>query len=777
MRSRGLLFLLALLAFGALAIPSAGLGAKQKRVGGTPTDVRFATDAELALPLVGDLAAVANSPTLAAKGDAAARRSSGMATARFRAAAAPPAPNEVRNWVALDAHPQFGGFYRKQFQFRGMGDKVEVWVASELNRRVPASTAFPQIGQSSRTDFLDGDCRNGARTQITDAQVQRLINEFDTNMYPKESAAFSVPPDRDGSHGLGAPFNPLGEGDNIVVLIDNVRDENFYDFNNTQAHSYIAGFFSSTINALMDRNVMTIDAFDWLHRTGANPPHEPVPGNNCTSAPARPFLYEGVFAHEYQHLLEQYEDPNENNWINEGLSDWAQTLTGYVNPATPITTIGFDSHVQCFLGNLGTQTFANPNPRAGGPENSLTRWEDQGDGEILCDYGAAYTLMEYLHGLYGTAFMTALHRGDQVGLAGLQEALDGAGANTTAMETLRNWSLMVAVDGLIDDGARILGPYEESRFTAPTLDATINWDTAHAYDSAGAPSNGSDYVRLRNAAGAYLNGAQIDSLSFEGATTLPPKPVAWTVAADPPMHAGNPALYSGFGNNRDEAIVRSVAVPTGAGAAVTFDALWNQEVGWDFGFVQVSTDGGATYKSVACTDTTTETNPDALPTAKANVPGFTDYSGGWKAETCSLAAYAGQTVLLAFRTFNDPATLGESAAVPPGFWVDNVSVGGTLVSDGSSLAGWQSFTQVRPTPVTGYTVQIVSIAGNKITVKRLPLTGGFAISGNANVQKYIDKKADFVGAIVMYEDPSESSDQYAPYRLTVNGVVQPGGGM
>ena len=42
-------------------------------------------------------------------------------------------------------------------------------------------------------------------------------------------------------------------------------------------------------------------------------------------------------------------------------------------------------------------------------------------------------------------------------------------------------------------------------------------------------------------------------------------------------------------------------------------------------------------------------------------------------------------------------------------------------------------------------------------------------------QKYIDKKADFVGAIVIYNDPTESSIQYAPYTLTVNGVIQPGG--
>ena len=35
--------------------------------------------------------------------------------------------------------------------------------------------------------------------------------------------------------------------------------------------------------------------------------------------------------------------------------------------------------------------------------------------------------------------------------------------------------------------------------------------------------------------------------------------------------------------------------------------------------------------------------------------------------------------------------------------------------------------------------------------------------------------ADFVGAIVMYDDPTESTTDYARYALTVNGVTQPGG--
>jgi hypothetical protein len=81
--------------------------------------------------------------------------------------------------------------------------------------------------------------------------------------------------------------------------------------------------------------------------------------------------------------------------------------------------------------------------------------------------------------------------------------------------------------------------------------------------------------------------------------------------------------------------------------------------------------------------------------------------------------------------------------------------------------------------VAGFTVYIVSLNTAKyrdgITVKRLKLTSSFSIKGKAKVQKYVDKKADFVGAIVMFDDPSETSDDYARYSLVVNGATQPGG--
>ena len=687
--------------------------------------------------------------------------------ARFRLQAHTPVVGEVRNWVGLD--DVLGAFYRKEYTLRGIGNNIEVWVASEQNRNVGGVTA-------SGTDFQNGDCRNGPRTQITDAHVNYLVQQFDTHILPLESDAFSVAPSRNGSAALlGAPFHPQGDGDNTVVLVDNVRDDNFHDLNNTQGHSYIAGFFSSQLNTLFDRNIMSIDAFDWLHRTGAAPAHEPS-SNLCTSAPARPFLYEGVFAHEYQHLLESYASPGEQSWVNEGLSDWAQTLTGYADVDRPITEIGFDSHIQCFLGNLGIVTNANPIGRNGGPENSLTLWGDQGDDEILCDYGAAYTLMEYLHGQYGTAFMTALHNEDLNGLAGFHKTLTDFRTGTSARTVLHRWAMMVAVDGLLDQGRQLRGG-SKTLYTAPTLDATINWEIPDAFSEPGAPPNGSDYLRLKDAAGNPLKLNDIRSLSFNGASTLPPHPVEWTVAANPPGQTGDPALYSGTGDLFDRAIVRSVTVPA-ADPNLRFNAQWNLEDGWDFTFVQVSTNGGATYQSVRCTSSrpTLAEDPATYP-AVANIrvhfPGYTGDSAGWKAETCNLSAFAGQTVLVSFRNMTDPNTQGTGIPIPPGFWLDDVSLGGALLSDGSTLDGWMSATQARPIPVEGFTVQLLAYkqqGTSPVRIAKVNLNSNFDATLSARQLAGLlgeGNSADVVAAIVMYDESTESINDYAPYSLTV----------
>ena len=176
------------------------------------------------------------------------------------------------------------------------------------------------------TDFPAGDCRNGVRTSITDDQVNYLIDQFDNNIYPKESDIFSVPPALDGV-GRAAGASILDAAGRLLPgrrrrhrRAGRQRPRRQLLRHEQPEHVLLhrGVLLVAVQRPTSNRNVMTIDAWDWLHRTGANPPHEPT-ADPCTSAPARPFLYEGVFAHEYQHLLESYEDPGETIWVNEGI--------------------------------------------------------------------------------------------------------------------------------------------------------------------------------------------------------------------------------------------------------------------------------------------------------------------------------------------------------------------------------------------------------------------------------------------------------------------------
>ncbi len=710
---------------------------------------------------------------------------------------------ETKLWLADD---DINGIYLKNYTLRGIGDHIEVWVADD--------TAFPQ-----------GDCRNAlGLADITDQQVHSFIHEFDTNIYPKESEAFSVAPNRNGSKATlddilsdktnskkkGESKLPsdywVGDGDNTVVLVDNVRDANFYHPSSPDGQTYIAGFFYSVFNEYLDRNIMTIDAYDWLHRTGANPPDNSQDADYqaCESASGkpRPHMYEGTFAHEYQHLLEYYQDPDEVSWVNEGLSDYAQSLVGYVDTSVPVTDPAADSHIACFSGYLAAQGY-------GGPENSLTRWGDQGGPEILCDYGAAYSFMQYLYGHYGSAFLSALHQEPGNGLAGLQNVLDASGSPDSAQDVVHRWAATMALDNVVDNGATLTGG-DPATYSEDSLGSQINWDATYgdsnhdgtaddpgneAYSTPGAAPNGSDYVRLGSADAtdrSYLGAGDLTSVAFDGSGSRPASKVAWQVDATPPASttAGttcgtttpqgvstvdDAAFYSGCGANLDRSVSRSVTVPA-ADPTLTFRSLWDTEQGWDFGFVQVYDAAQQKFVSVGCTDTAATADPGAVAAVKDNLPGFTGDSAGWKDESCDLSAYAGQDVELAFRYVTDP---GVNEA---GWWVDDVAVGGTAVADGSSLAGWRTETQAHPVPVAGYTVQLVAYTddGQAAWVGRLPVARGTdgdfhgALTGAA-LRAVVGDSAQTVAALVMQDDPAETSGEYARYTLTANGVTQPGG--
>lgn len=622
------------------------------------------------------------------------------------AAATTPPIGTVRNWLGLD--DTTGKYYPKSYTLRAVGRHIEVWVAKDL--------AFPA-----------GDCRKDA-IDVSDAQVADLVKEFDGTIYPKETAAFSTPPDRDGSHPeMSGDFS--GDGDKTVTLVDNIRDANYYTF--PKAITYTAGFFSPQLNELFDRNVMTIDAYDWKHRMGANPPDDPT-NDLCTSRPAHPRMYEATFAHEWQHLLEYYADPNEVTWVNEGLSDFAQTLTGYVDSRARVDQRGMDNHLTCFQGFGNVKTKFNPNPRdCGGPQNSLNLWNEGTPTQILADYGNAYEFMLYLRDRFGLGIITKLHRdGAHQGLAGVAAVLP---AGVTLASVLHDYQLMVLVDRYVDRRGGTVSGIPKIRVIANSLRSTVNLDNPSAYDTPGAAPNGADYVPLPT---------PLHSISFRGANFLPALPTGWTIADD--------TLFSGNTSDLSNAAVLPISVPADS-PTLSLETAWDAEAGFDFAYVEISTDGGKSYTAIPGDRTV----PGLLG------PGLSGASNGVETISYPLSPYAGKDVLLALHYVSD-------SVVNKGGWrIGKITLSGKntpdkIVSDGSTLDGWKSPTAINPIPVTTWHVTLVGLSGSHAAV--------VPIDQFAQLSVY-----KTVVAVIGYDDPTELITQYAPYQLTVNGVLQPGG--
>jgi hypothetical protein len=370
--------------------------------------------------------------------------------------------------------------------------------------------------------------------------------------------------------------------------------------------------------------------------------------------------------------------------------------------------------------------------------------------------------------------MSALHRENANGFAGLQNVLDSFATGKTAQEVLHHWAVAVAVDKSIDDGHDLRGTDFPALYQLTSMNSEVNWASAESYSEAGAPPNGSDYVQLRNAQGNPIGASRLTSLSFKGATNFAPLPTEWTIDANPPLHTGDAAYFGGRRDNMDNAMIRSITVPA-ASPTLAFDTLWDTEPAFDTFYVQVSTDGGQTWHSLANADMVTSLSPGADAKLVENLPGFNGFSGTWRHETLSLAAYAGQTVLLSFRYITDVNTRGPNF---DGVWVDNITLNGAPVGDGT-LAGWQSLTQVNPVKVHGFSLQLIGLDTDRNTptvYANVPLDSSFAATlSSSQLRSLLGIQTDIVGAVVTYDEPTESILQYARYELKANGVLQPGG--
>jgi len=113
--------------------------------------------------------------------------------------------------------------------------------------------------------------------------------------------------------------------------------------------------------------------------------------------------------------------------------------------------------------------------------------------------------------------------------------------------------------------------------------------------------------------------------------------------------------WSGSGDMKDYGLANEIDLNGLEHPVLSLDTKWSIEDNYDFGFVQVSTDGGVNWTSVANEYTTFDNFTD-VQAIMDSLPGITGSSGGWVTANWDLSEWAGQKVMLRLRYMTDEAT-------------------------------------------------------------------------------------------------------------------------
>jgi len=575
-------------------------------------------------------------------------------------------------------YDDLSGLWIDTFVRAAIGDECEIWVNCFADGTFNLNYPDPDDGRNP--------------VEVTQPQLDYLAAEFD-EILPKDRAYFGDEDYHDGSMaalpgmiGLPGDYYHDPEGKSII-MISNIGDESYY---NASYPNYIAGFYWSTFEYYFDRNIINIDAYDFVHRVGE--PDNP----DCASwwipddPKNRVNLYESIIAHEYQHLIHADWFPGDETFMNEACSLFAEPLCGYE----------FDmGQVNWFLAT---------------PDNSLTYWGEQGGKNLLADYGAAFLWALYLTDHYGFDFLQkyvqANWEWDPVNEVWiyidvpteaqarinyfLPEGVDfndvfhdwrlanlihsdvcGCDKYNYDLEELRaytgndnlfiDWDEMQPLEIMEVEGKKIPWTSAEEEF-GETLsledppDASLGWPTGY---STLAPYS-TDYISFPDARG-------LNRFKFDGDDT-----------ADIPLDANEYWEYdedatmwwSGMDDLINSLIATQVSVPLN-NPILELNTYWDIEDYWDFGFVQVSEDG--TWDSWTSLDnvegnTTEDYAPEAHPDVIANLPGLTGWSGDFVTITFDLSVYAGMDIYLGFRYITD--WLNEIPYY--GWYIDDVFIKG-----------------------------------------------------------------------------------------------------
>ena len=420
-------------------------------------------------------------------------------------------------------------------------------------------------------------------------------------------------------------------------------------------------------------------------------------------------FYLGVLAHEFQHMIEFNVHRNQDAWANEGMSDLAMFLNGY---------------------DIGGADFAFAND----PDTQLNFWPEGGGAGV--NYGAAFTFWLYFYDKYGEKGITDIVADPLNGLAGVAGALQQVGYQGSLDDFFADWVVAKYLNKpSLDDG--------RYGFTKSNPPLAALEETVRSY-----PFDEQSSVHEYAAKYVAFQGNKDITLKFTGSTKAP------LIDAQP--HSGQ---YF-WGSNRGDSAALTLTSPfdlsSVKSATLKYWIWYSLEKDWDYGYVIVSDDGGATWKILK-----TPSGTDRDPNNNNYGWGYTGGSGSdstpeWIQETVNLSQYAGKQIMLGFEVVND------LAVNLPGLAIDDVEIPELNYKDDfeSGDGGWQPEGWILTNNYVPqrYIVQLIGFGQDGSTsVTRLPIN-------DDNIGQWDVPLSTLKQAVVMVSGAASKSSEVARFN-------------
>ena len=338
---------------------------------------------------------------------------------------------------------------------------------------------------------------------------------------------------------------------------------------------------------------------------------------NSTILPLDSTEYFSVLAHELQHVVHWNNDPGEETWVNEGLSQLAESISLNNPHHNPYTT-------ELFKRNAST---------------SLVLWpheiHDSGP-----NYGASFLFIKYLTDHYGTkSDLKKFIQEPEDGINGINNYLKSFDHSSTFRTVFKDWIIANALD---EPG--------DGKYSHLNIDFTVMpTDTIH--------NNGYYTFLNQQFAARYIEFKSTlpATITFQGNTHTPLVPTSYD---------NNSTFWWGnSGDSISTTLTGNFNLSNVSKATLTYKVLADIEKEWDYAYVQASLDDGITWDILNATHTVSK-NPISI--------GFGNgYSGSiplWTDDEVDLSNYAGHEILLRFHYITDQSMHGN------GVFIDDISI-------------------------------------------------------------------------------------------------------